>query len=146
MLRLFAFDDNRLTHLRLWLCDLEMESPGLHQLHGFDISSDCFISPKHLPKSVQLKLLDATKPLPAELRGQFDVVHIRLLQSIILDNDPSNIICHCKELLRPGGYVQWEEFDPAAVDLHDHNGKAQNLQKLRNMLQDRAPARSVGKC
>jgi hypothetical protein len=92
---------------------------------------------------VQLEVLDASKPLPEELRGQFDVVHIRLLQSVILNDDPGWVISHCKELLKPGGYLQWEEFDPMAVSLYKHDGKAENLERLTEILQNRAPARSV---
>ena len=59
-----------------------------------------------------------------------------------MDDDPSRIISHCMELLRPGGYLQWEEFDPMAVALHKHDGKAKNLQNLADVLQNRAPAES----
>ena len=62
-------------------------------------------------------------------------MHIRLLQSVIIYNDPSGFIAHCTELLRPGGYHQREEFDLMAMTL--------NLQKLSDMLQNRAPAKSV---
>ena len=60
-----------------------------------------------------------------------------------MNDDPGWVISHCMELLRPGGYLQWEEFDPMAVALHKHDGKAENLQKLADILQNRVPARSV---
>lgn len=134
----------RILHFsRLWLCELDNEHFGSHQLYGFDISPSSFIAADHLPKTVQLKVLDASKPPPDEWKSQFDVVHIRLLQSVIIDDDPSGFIAHCTELLRPGGYLQWEEFDPMAMTLYKHDGKAENLQKLSDMLKNRAPAKSV---
>lgn len=124
----------------LWLCELENEASGSHQLYGFDISPESFIAVEHLPQSVQLRVLDASKPPPSEFRGQFDVVHVRLMQSVVTDDDPEWIISHCLQLLRPGGYLQWEEFDPMAVALHQHDGKAKNLEKLVGILQNRVPA------
>jgi hypothetical protein len=42
----------------------------------------------------------------------------------------------------PGGYLQWEEFDPLQVDLHA-NGQAPNLAKLVEKLETRVPGRFV---
>ncbi|KAI1180230.1 hypothetical protein F4777DRAFT_365900 [Nemania sp. FL0916] len=124
----------------LWLCEVERESPGLHELRGFDISSASFINSAHLPGDMRLEVLDAKRPPPPDLVGTFDVVHVRLVQSVIFDDDPGCILSHCFELLKPGGYLQWEEFDPMAVILHRHDDGAENLQKLTDMLQKRAPA------
>ncbi|BCS09984.1 hypothetical protein ALUC_30801A [Aspergillus luchuensis] len=61
-------------------------SPSV-QLHGFDISEAQY-PPKHMwPRNVKLELLDAFKNVPPTLVGQYDV------------------------LLKPGGYIQWEEAD-----------------------------------
>ena len=126
---------------RLWLCELDNTAPGSYQLYGFDISSDSFIAAEHLPTNVQLRVVDASKSLPEEFKGQFDVVHVRLLQSVIMNDDPAWVILHCMELLRPGGYLQWEEFDPMAVTLHKYNENAERLQQLIDTLQNRVPAR-----
>lgn len=128
-------------YFRLWLCELENEAPGSHQLYGFDISADSFIAAEHLPGNMELKVVDASKPPPEELRGQFDIVHVRLLQSVIVNDDPEWVIAHCMELLRPGGYLQWEEFDPMGTALHKRNGKAESLQTLIEISQSRVPAR-----
>ncbi|MCJ1386031.1 hypothetical protein MMC17_009156 [Xylographa soralifera] len=128
----------------LWLCEFEKEASATHLLYGFDISPDSFIAAEQLPKNVQLKTVDASKPPPAELQGQFDVVHVRLLQSVIMNDDPEWVISHCMQLLRPGGYLQWEEFDPMAAALHKHDVKAQNLEKLVEILQSRVPTSWIG--
>lgn len=56
----------------------------------------------HLPKSVQLKAIDAAKPPPEKLKGQFDVVYVRLLQSVIMNDDPRWASSTYMKLLRPG--------------------------------------------
>jgi hypothetical protein len=66
------------------------------------MSPNSFIAAEHLPKRVQLKAVDAAKPPPKKLKGQFDVVYVRLLQSVIMNDDPSWAISHYVELLRPG--------------------------------------------
>ncbi|RDK48228.1 hypothetical protein M752DRAFT_288672 [Aspergillus phoenicis ATCC 13157] len=71
----------------IWLFDLAQSMPPTVQLHGFDISEEQY-PPKHMwPGNVNLALLDALKDVPPALVGQYDV------------------------LLKPGGYIQWEEAD-----------------------------------
>lgn len=43
--------------------------------------------------------MDASKPPPEEDLEMYDVVHIRLLQSVVKDNDPDWIVTHCLGLL-----------------------------------------------
>ncbi|QKX61749.1 uncharacterized protein TRUGW13939_08905 [Talaromyces rugulosus] len=125
------------TGTGLWLCEIGNDN-SYRNLHGYDISADSFIDANNLPPGVQLRAVDASKPAPEELKGQYDVVHIRLLQSVVHNDDPTWIIDHSIELLRPGGYLQWEEFDPLQVDLHE-NGQAPNLAKLVEKLETRVP-------
>ncbi|KAM3078901.1 hypothetical protein ACMFMF_003829 [Clarireedia jacksonii] len=68
--------------LRIWLLDLARQLPETTQLYGFDISDSQYPHPKYLPHNVKLELLDNLTP------------------------DPPN------DLQGPGGYIQWNEFDP----------------------------------
>ncbi|RYC63732.1 hypothetical protein CHU98_g2472 [Xylaria longipes] len=80
------------------------------QLDGFDINPINFPHPAHLPATVSLNHLDIlSRPLPAELLGIYDVVHIRAFVSVIPDADLTPVLSVASELLKPGGYVQWEE-------------------------------------
>lgn len=110
-----------------------------YDLHGFDISDNSFIATNRLPDNVKLHVVDAKGSPPAAFQGFFDVVHVRLVQAVIQDNDPQWIISHCLKLLRPGGYLQWEEFDPMAVTVNAHDGQAPALNALKKMLQERVP-------
>ncbi|KAL8902639.1 MAG: hypothetical protein Q9207_004521 [Kuettlingeria erythrocarpa] len=47
---------------------------------------------------------------PSTLRGKFDIVHIRLI-GIIFDQGPLPAIRNIALLLKPHGYLQWEEMD-----------------------------------
>ena len=43
--------------------------------------------------------------------GAYDVVHVRLLVLVVENGDPRSILRNLIKLLRPGGYLQWDELD-----------------------------------
>lgn len=102
------------TGTGLWLCELAKNAPSSAQFDGFDISTNQFPHPSCLPKNVTLRQLDARSSAPDALCGKYHVVHVRLLFAVIDGNDPTPILNHCIKLLKPGGYLQWDELDPAA--------------------------------
>ncbi|RAH66288.1 class I SAM-dependent methyltransferase [Aspergillus aculeatinus CBS 121060] len=100
----------------VWLTELHTQltqkNPDLSvQLDGFDINPVNFPAAAYLPAGVSLQPLDIlAQPLPAALRGAYDVVHIRAFASLIgPDSDLTPILTVASALLKPGGYLQWEE-------------------------------------
>ncbi|SPO04708.1 uncharacterized protein DNG_07393 [Cephalotrichum gorgonifer] len=99
----------------VWLSDLNhrlsaAKPEATLQLHGFDINPLYFPAPQFLSKSITLKNLDVlARPLPADLQGTFDVVHVRAFSSIIRNGDVSPLLTSALDLLKPGGWLQWEE-------------------------------------
>ncbi|KAL4973065.1 hypothetical protein BDW66DRAFT_142952 [Aspergillus desertorum] len=80
------------------------------QLDGFDVNPVNLPNRAFLPDSVSFRQLDIlAKPLPAELIGAYDVVHIRAFVSVIPDSNLTPILTVASELLKPGGFIQWEE-------------------------------------
>jgi 2-polyprenyl-3-methyl-5-hydroxy-6-metoxy-1,4-benzoquinol methylase len=70
----------------VWL--FELRAPETAQLDGYDLSPNCFGSKEWLPKNVSLVGgFDALQPLKEELRGQYDIVHVRAFASIIKNNN-----------------------------------------------------------
>lgn len=96
----------------VWLTELHThfaKNKVSARLDGFDINSIIFPHPAYLPASVSLQQLDIlAKPLPAELIGAYDVVHIRAFGSATPSCDP--VLTIALELLKPGGFIQWEEI------------------------------------
>ncbi|TRX98934.1 hypothetical protein FHL15_000276 [Xylaria flabelliformis] len=82
------------------------------QLHGFDISNALFPNTSWLPKNIILSTSNLLEEPPKSLHGQFDAVHLRLVLTLIRSGSPKPIIQHVKMLLKPGGYLQWDEADP----------------------------------
>lgn len=76
--------------------DVKREYPAA-QIDGFDISFAQCPPAEWLPEGVRLRELDLYEPLPAELEGIYDVVHLRLFFVVIRNNDPAPVL---KNLLR----------------------------------------------
>ncbi|KAI0399833.1 S-adenosyl-L-methionine-dependent methyltransferase [Xylaria palmicola] len=97
----------------IWLTELHSyltKNNASAQLDGFDINPINFPHTDYLPSTVSLQQLDIlAKPLPAELVGTYDVVHIRAFVSVIPNADLTPVLSTAFELLKPGGYLQWEE-------------------------------------
>lgn len=81
----------------------------LSSLEGFDINPTNFPPKWSCPPNVGFTTLDVLKPLPKELLGTYDIVHMRAFASLITKNDPLPAINQALSLLKPGGWLQWEE-------------------------------------
>ncbi|KAL8723628.1 MAG: hypothetical protein Q9225_000071 [Loekoesia sp. 1 TL-2023] len=95
---------NFATGTGLFLRLLSESYPGA-RLDGYDLSPAMFLS----DKTVKLSVADAKEPLPAELHGVYDVVHIRYLIAGMEPDDWEPVLRNMLQLLKPGGAIQWEE-------------------------------------
>ncbi|KAL8925532.1 MAG: hypothetical protein Q9208_003423 [Pyrenodesmia sp. 3 TL-2023] len=98
------------TGTAIWLLDLQRELPNAH-LDGFDISLEQCPPTEWLPSAISLKRWDIYSSLPLHLKGQYDIVHIRLVLLVVRGNDPAPILHNAFEMLKPGGFLQWDELD-----------------------------------
>ncbi|THV49791.1 hypothetical protein BGAL_0179g00160 [Botrytis galanthina] len=112
------------TGTGIWALDLARQLSSTVQIYGFDISSAQFPHPNYLPSNVKLEVMDSfqVEP-PEELLESFDIVHLRLWLGIVMNGDPSAILTHALKLLRPGGYIQWDEIDPNRGIAEGPNGE-----------------------
>ncbi|KAI0976895.1 S-adenosyl-L-methionine-dependent methyltransferase [Xylaria arbuscula] len=102
-----------------WLIDLgrKLADQGISaNLDGFDVNDILFPAPAFLPPLVSLKKLNIlARPLPAELMGTYDVIHVRAFVSLILHADTTPLLSTVFAMLKPGGWVQWEEMNPRCL-------------------------------
>ncbi|KAK1833724.1 S-adenosyl-L-methionine-dependent methyltransferase [Podospora conica] len=81
------------------------------RVHGFDISDEQFPPSYILPDNVQLSVGDALAQVPDQLHGSFDIVHVAHFAGVrALGEDPSPVLEHAVALLKPGGWIQWDEW------------------------------------
>ncbi|KAK0507361.1 hypothetical protein JMJ35_010399 [Cladonia borealis] len=99
------------TGTGIWLFDLAKYLLPSTQLDGFDISSAGYPHESWLPNNVSLKTWNAFEEPHESYLGRYDLVHLRLFQIAIDNNDPSLLLQNCIKLLKPGGVIQWEEYD-----------------------------------
>ncbi|OAA62716.1 hypothetical protein SPI_04256 [Niveomyces insectorum RCEF 264] len=64
----------------------------------------------HLPADARL-YADALQPFAPALHGQYDLVHVRLLVLALRAGDWAPLAANLLTLLRPGGWLVWEEVD-----------------------------------
>ncbi|MCJ1432519.1 hypothetical protein MMC27_001876 [Xylographa pallens] len=99
------------TGTGLWLVDLAAALPSSVRFDGFDISLEQAPAASFLPANVHMHHWNMFDEPPQEFVGQFDIVHVRLVTLVIKNNDPVRLIENLRKLLKPGGYLQWDEVD-----------------------------------
>ncbi|EDP52230.1 hypothetical protein KXW98_001633 [Aspergillus fumigatus] len=130
------------TGTAIWILDLLRQLPNA-KFHGFDISSEQYPAPGFLHPNVSLSKLDILGEIPEEYREKFDVVHARLLVQVVnqAGSDPVPVIRNMMKLLKPGGYLQWEEPNDDAskrpIVKADPANSSENAEKLLQRLDAR---------
>ncbi|CAK7262709.1 hypothetical protein SEPCBS57363_000181 [Sporothrix epigloea] len=119
------------TGTGIWLVDVAKSLPPTARLDGFDYNTSKFRPTSALPPNVQLQEANALKPFPAKLHGQYDLVHVRLIFLALRTSDWAVVAANLRTLLRPGGYLLWEEVD--SVNWKGYPASTQTAKILANM-------------
>lgn len=116
------------------------KSPQNATIEAFDISLAQTLPKQWSPPSVTFQQLNIFDLLPAHLSGRYDVVHIRLFMLVVEKGDPNPLLRQLLKLLKPSGYLQWQEYDPNmdTLLLADPTTTAPKLQALRDMFKSAA--------
>ncbi|KAL1970615.1 hypothetical protein VTN77DRAFT_4259 [Rasamsonia byssochlamydoides] len=118
----------------LWLIDVARELPAA-QLDGLDIDLTQAPHPRWLPPNITLRQWNIFEDVPSDLVGKYDLVHVRLLVLVLSALDPKPVIRNLLQLVKHGGYLQWDELD--CVNMHvkkvDPSVRAPALEELCKM-------------
>ena len=98
------------TGTAIWLTDAARNLPSSSQLDGFDISLAQCPPKQWLSPNINLAVMDMFEEVPEHLVGKYDAVHVRLILLVVKNNDPRPIIRNLVKMLKPNGYLQWEEL------------------------------------
>lgn len=102
-----------------WLIEVAHGLPGSLRPHvhlfGPDISTTYFPARGRLSETVTMEALSGLSDIPAELVGVFDVVHVRAFTAVIKNNNPTPLAANAIKMLKPGGYLQWDELDMGSL-------------------------------
>ncbi|KAJ8125165.1 hypothetical protein O1611_g8475 [Lasiodiplodia mahajangana] len=97
------------TGTGVWAVSVAKELPTA-QIRGFDIDPTKFAT--NLPSNIQLQYGNVFEPFPSELLGTFDLVHARFLVALLKKEDWVPVARNFMTLLRPGGWILWEDSGP----------------------------------
>ncbi|MCJ1403063.1 hypothetical protein MMC11_006286 [Xylographa trunciseda] len=100
-----------------WIEELQLEFMATHlghnvQFTGFDVSGTPF--PRQQRPGQTFVVHDLAQPFPDEYHEKFDLVHLRFLSYGVEPHQLEDLVDFVSEILRPGGYLQWQEVD--AID------------------------------
>ncbi|KAL8776839.1 MAG: hypothetical protein Q9194_002904 [Teloschistes cf. exilis] len=78
---------------------------------GFDISQQQFPLADSLHTQMKFVVHDMVDTFPAEYHERFDLVNVRLVTYAVKASDLDRVVRNITQLLKPGGYLQWQETD-----------------------------------
>ncbi|OQO14977.1 hypothetical protein B0A48_00359 [Cryoendolithus antarcticus] len=106
---------------------------SLHNYIGLDISAAQY--PLVYPSNTSFDVLNILEPVPAKYEGYFDVIHVRLLVLGLVGEQWHTTARILLAMLKPGGFLQWEEADFAHPIYHsgsDDDTTCSALETLTN--------------
>ncbi|KAI0387253.1 hypothetical protein F5Y04DRAFT_286477 [Hypomontagnella monticulosa] len=119
----------------IWLQDVARNKLSSAGFHGFDISLDQVGPKPWLPSNIHMHTWNIFEDPPEEFVGYFDIVHVRLITVVVKNNDPRPILTTLTKLLKPGGYLQWDEVDTIGSSIKTVPGvSGENLDTLFDQL------------
>ena len=123
------------TGTGIWLLDLHQEFP-FARLDGFDIDISNAPPPQWLPENVSIHRWSIFDTVPAHLHGKYDIIHLRLLILVVQNSDPTAIIRNVSRMLKPGGYIQWDDLNYPGTHIAkaDPNMKVSAFDELRKFV------------
>jgi hypothetical protein len=106
------------------------------RIDGFDVSFDQCPRPQWLPENTSIRKVDLYGPLPEDLVGVYDVIHLRLFLVVIRDDDPVPVLRNLLKMLKPGGWIHWSEhnMESWSVQTVDKDVTAPALQQMLDMM------------
>lgn len=96
------------TGTGVWLRELAAELPASARLDGFDFDISKF--GQNCPPNVKLAYANMLEPFSADLHGQYDLVHLRLVKFGVKADELQFLATNLMTLLKPGGWLLWDEL------------------------------------
>ncbi|KAI1168090.1 UMTA methyltransferase family protein [Nemania serpens] len=123
------------TGTGIWLLDVHDKLKDA-QLDGLDVSFDAAPPTHILPPGVTLRHWDIKQNVPEDLIGVYDIVNVRFLAYVVLNDEVPGVVEKLFSLLKPGGYLQWGEadLDTLRFDKTTPEGSTTAMTDLYNLL------------
>lgn len=64
------------------------------------------------------------QPIPGSLQNKFDLVHVRAAAAIVRDQKTAVVFSNLLQMLKPGGWLQWEDINADEIEIAQGPGLA----------------------
>ena len=130
----------------IWAFEVAKTIPSA-EVTGIDISDSQFPPPLSRPKNTAFATGDLfDTDLAERYTSAFDIIHLRLTVGFIYDKSKDTLISNILRMLKPGGYIQWEEVaDPAIWTVHSDGSTTEGLPLPFELMFRHAPMLSAMK-
>ena len=109
------------TGTAIWPLDVASEL-STSKVDSFDLSLSQCPPREFFPAIRRLDTWNIFDAPDESMLGRYDIVHVRLVIFVVRNNDPRDIVRNLLALLKPGGWLQWDELDLSGSHLERGNG------------------------
>lgn len=85
--------------------------PSSAKLEGLDIDLTQCPPVEWAPPNVSYRQNDALAPVPQDMLSRYDVIHLRHFVTAVRGSDAMKLLDNLVSMLKPGGWIQWSEWD-----------------------------------
>lgn len=119
----------------IWAFEVARTLPHGGKVDAYDLNLAQCPPKEWWPENVAFAELDILKPWPEYLIGTYDVVNIRHFICVVAGNDPLTLLSPLLKLLRPGGYLKWQEYNLSTdkLSVADPAASAPRMQAVMDM-------------
>ena len=116
--------------------ELAKQLPSGGRIEGYDLNLAQCPPRGWWPKNVTFNELDIFEKIPQHLVGSYDVVYIRHFICVLQSGNPIPLLSALIKLLKPGGYLQWQEWDLQSNELvvADPTNPAPKMEAFRDSI------------
>lgn len=105
----------------IWLLSASIANPQW-SFTGLDVSSAMFPPAHEMPDNVRLDgNCDVFGQFAPDMYQKFDMVHVRAFGAIVKFGNPEPLTKNLIKLLKPGGFIQWDDIDLTSFAVHGQN-------------------------
>ena len=104
------------------------ETKGRSIIDGYDVDISKAMPKEWYSPKLRIRPQDMSRPsLDSCPVKSYDLVHLRFAASLVRDNNPDTLISNAATMLKPGGWIQWDEFDPTSASVVTTNNQPTSL-------------------
>ena len=104
------------------------QTPGRGTIDGYDVDISHAMPIEWRSSNLKIRRQDISRPpLHSSQLKCYNIVHLRFAASLVRSNNPDFLIENAAAMLKPGGWIQWDEIDLASASVVTTNKQPTSL-------------------